>query len=56
MAKKKNIKGKSAQVEKMNANELIKKKANEIYINRIEKGIPGDADSDLLQARNELMN
>lgn len=50
------MKGKSALVKKMNANEAIKKKAREIYLNRIEKDIPGDADSDLLQARNELMN
>jgi len=25
-------------------------------MNRMEKSIPGDAESDLLQARNELMN
>lgn len=56
MTKKKSMRGKSAQLKKMNTNKAIKKKANEIYMNRMEKGIPGDAESDLLQARNELMN
>lgn len=34
----------------------IRKRAQEIYIKRIEHGTPGDADSDWLQAEEELMN
>lgn len=32
----------------------IRKKANQIYLNRIEKGIYADADSDWIQAEKEL--
>ncbi|MRT93922.1 hypothetical protein [Ancylomarina sp. 16SWW S1-10-2] len=32
----------------------IRKKANQIYLNRIEKGIHADADSDWIQAEKEL--
>lgn len=56
MAKKKNPKGKSSREKKKTYNDLIRKKANEIYENRIKKGIVGDADADWIQARNELMN
>lgn len=56
MAKRGKKKDKSPWMKKMNANGAIKKKAREIYLNRVKKGIPGDADSDLMQARNELMN
>lgn len=34
----------------------IRKRAEEIYLQRIEEGTPGDADSDWLQAEDELMN
>ena len=33
---------------------MIEKRAHEIYLDRISKGIPGDADSDWLQAKDEL--
>ena len=56
MTKKKNPKGKSARRNTKFTDEVIRNKANEIYTNRIKKGIPGDADSDWKQARNELMN
>jgi hypothetical protein len=56
MAKKKNPKDKSTRVKKKIDNALIRKKANEIYMNRIKKGIARDADSDWIQAKNELMN
>ena len=34
----------------------IRKRAQEIYLNRIEEGTPGDADSDWFQAEEELRN
>ena len=56
MAKKENPKGKSARGNTKFTDEVIRNKANEIYKNRIKKGIQGDAESDWNQARNELMN
>jgi len=56
MVKKKNPKGKSSRVKKKVDNAVIRKKADEIYRNRIKNGIEGDADTDWIQARNELMN
>jgi hypothetical protein len=34
----------------------IRKRAQEIYLRRIEDGTPGDAESDWLQAEEDLMN
>lgn len=34
----------------------IRKRAQEIYLKRIEEGTPGDSDSDWLQAEEELLN
>ena len=34
----------------------IRERAEEIYRKRVEEGTPGDADSDWLQAEEELMN
>lgn len=36
--------------------ELIRERAREIYLRRMEQGTPGDADSDWLQAEQELRN
>ena len=56
MARKKDSTSKSNKVKKKIINDVIRKRADEIYRNRIEKGIRGDADADWSQAEKEIMN
>ena len=56
MGRKKGSTSKSNKVKKKIINDVIRKRADEIYQNRIKKGINGDADSDWLQAEKEIMN
>lgn len=58
MATRKSTTGKTNSVKnkKKISLDIIRKRAHEIYLNRIKKGTPGDADSDWQQAQNELMN
>ena len=56
MTGKKVSKPKRAPVKKKVGIRAIRKRAEEIYLKRIEEGTPGDADSDWLQAEEELMN
>ena len=54
--KKKVPSGKTGSVRKKITAEAIQNRANEIYNQRISNGIPGDADSDWLQAESELLS
>jgi hypothetical protein len=56
MAAKRVKKVKSTSVKNQGSLEIIRKRAHEIYLKRIKKGIEGDADADWLQAEKELMN
>ena len=56
MATKKVSAGKTTANQKKISLEVIRNRAHEIYLKRIKKGTPGDADSDWLQAEKELMN
>lgn len=56
MTGKKVSKPKRTSVKKKVGIQAIRKRAEEIYLKRIEEGTPGDADSDWLQAEEELMN
>ena len=54
MATKKTATGKKGSPRKKVSIDLIQKRAQEIYLKRIEEGTPGDADSDWFQAEEEL--
>lgn len=56
MTGKKVSKPKRATAKKKVGDQAIRKRAEEIYLQRIEEGTPGDADSDWLKAEEELMN
>ena len=56
MARKKASTSESNKVKKKIINDVIRNRANEIYRDRIKKGLHGDADSDWLQAEKEIMN
>lgn len=56
MTAKKVSTGEKASSRKKPGVRAISKRAEEIYLKRIEEGTPGDADSDWLQAEEELMN
>jgi hypothetical protein len=47
--------GRKASVKKKVGVRSIRKRAQEIYLRRIEEGSPGDSESDWLQAEEELM-
>ena len=56
MARKKGSTSKFNKVKKKIINDVVRNRANEIYRDRIKKGIDGDADSDWSQAEKEIMN
>ena len=56
MATKKAPVEKKAPAKKRITERSIRKRAEEIYLKRMEEGIPGDADSDWRQAEQELRN
>ena len=56
MATKKESTAKKVSAGKKVGIRSIRKRAQEIYLKRIEEGTPGDADSDWHQAEKELQN
>jgi len=54
MATKKETTSKKAPVKRRVTEQSIRKRAEEIYLKRMEEGTPGDADSDWNQAEEEL--
>jgi len=56
MTTKKASTSKKAAAKKKIGVQDIRNRAQEIYHKRMEEGTPGDADSDWLQAEQELMN
>ena len=54
MATKKAPASKKAPVKRRVTERAIRTRAEEIYMKRMEEGIPGDADSDWRQAEEEL--
>jgi hypothetical protein len=55
-ASKKAATVKKAPTRKRITEASIRKRAQEIYLKRMEEGLPGDADSDWRQAEKELRN
>lgn len=56
MATKKASTGKKTTAPKRVTEQSIRKRAEEIYHRRMKEGTPGDAESDWIQAEQELRN